>query len=418
MRAAWLTAEDGAPRLQRAPADAPMPSQPSNDEAEALQTETIAVSEGGRLDLDDVNHLTPLMLPTQAIAQPTSPSGENAPAADCFQILANTQLDVVDHGDGTGSAEPWIVLDQIVYFDPAAANDYLYFVDADVDDFETPTFDSFGQGFQMPGNLLSLQVVYDAGTVDATDPGDPSILEPDEAYGELWLLDQNGFLQEAILHWRNPDPIPTGQFPDDDNWRNYTIDIAEPSFISQLSGKAVAIRLLNITDGFEPGESVYWDNISLTACVQSAPVATKLYLPNVLHVANTTPVCVPPSEVPRDEVDANRGLVQTSATCLTSLSQLDTQDYYTFMPQQGGNHTLMLSNLPPGSEWSGSVIVKSGGSYVYAPGPTGGQCRIATPGAGNKQVTCSLQAGTEYVVKVSAGAYTGPEAQYTMQVVR
>jgi hypothetical protein len=167
-----------------------------------------------------------------------------------------------------------------------------------------------------------------------------------------------------------------------------------------------------------PEESSFFDNVRLIACVPSAPVGGRLYLPNVMHVANTTPVCVPPSEVPRDEVDANRGLVQTGAQCQTTLSQLDTQDYYTFVPKQGGNHSLQLSNLPPGTEWSGSIIVKTGGSYAYAPGPTGGQCRIATPGAGNKQVTCSLQAGVEYVVKVSAGQYAGPEAGYQMQVVR
>jgi hypothetical protein len=417
IRASLLAAADGSPLLQRGPADAPSPSQPLTNETEAPQTETIIVSKGGRLEADDMNRTTPLVLPKQSSDQPTAPGSESAPAADCFQILGNSQLDVVDLGDGTGSAEPWVVLDQIVYYDPAAADKYLYFVDADVED-ATPTLDSFGQGFLMPPQLESIQIVYDAGTVDSTDPADPNTPEPDEAYGELWLIDQDGFLQEAVLFWRNPDPVPTAQFPDDDNWREYTVDVTEPEFITQLSGKTVAIRLLNITDGVEPGESVFFDNITLTACVQSAPVSGKLYLPNVLHVANTTPVCVPPSEVPQDEVDANRGLVQTSATCLTTLSQLDTQDYYTFLPQQGGNHTLKLSKLPPGSEWSGSVIVKSGGSYVYAPGPTGGQCRIATPGSGNKQVTCSLQAGTEYVVKVSAGQYTGAEASYEMQVVR
>jgi hypothetical protein len=346
----------------------------------------------------------------------------NGDQVDCFQMIANRELNVVELGDGTGTAEPWVILDPIVYYWRndlvSPPNYYLFIMDTiaggadELAGDTTPSEDWFAQGILMPDNLVSVQIVYDTATQNSESV--------DNTYGQFWHVDENGDFPEdgAILYWENPDWDVIDPNNPAEEWLNYTVTITQTNFLSELSGNRVALLFYNITDTLPPDESTLFDNITVTACVPSEPVARQIFLPNIVHVANTTPVCVPPTEVPQDEVDANRGLVQTSARCITTLSQLDVQDYYTFIPQQGGNHTLRLSNLPPGSEWSGSVIVKTGGSYAYAPGPTGGQCRIATPGSGNKQVTCSLQAGREYVVKVSAGQYTGLEANYEMQVVR
>ena len=53
----------------------------------------------------------------------------------------------------------------------------------------------------------------------------------------------------------------------------------------------------------------------------------------------------------------------------------------------------------------------------FAPGPVTGQCRIATPGSGNKNVTCTLDKNKDYFVKVSAGGtYSGPLGSYEMQI--
>ena len=51
-----------------------------------------------------------------------------------FTILANPTLDIVEFGDGTGTAEPWVVLDQIVYYDETIYTSPYYsllLIDAD-----------------------------------------------------------------------------------------------------------------------------------------------------------------------------------------------------------------------------------------------------------------------------------------------
>jgi hypothetical protein len=386
--------------------------QPIASSGKALNLNGYSSSASSATAADNAQRSAALSFPSTAWPAAESSS----PDVDCFQILANSELNVVelgDLGDGTGNVEPWVIVNPIVYYfrddSVSPPNYFLYIQDtieggADAGD-ETPNQDVFGQGFVLPDNLVSLQVVYDAATLNSE--------EVDKAYGYLWHIDENDNLPDdgGIVTWENPDPAGS------DDWARYTVDITQPAFLSQLSGNKIALLFYNDTDGFAPEESVFFDNIILNACVPSKPAGGRLFLPSVFNVVNTDPVCVPPSEVPRDEVDANRGLVQARATCNTTLSQLDTQDYYTFVPQQGGNYTLQL-NPPDGTEWSASVIEKVGGSYAYAPGPTGGQCRIATPGDVDKQVTCGLQAGREYVVKVSAGQYSGVEKNYIMQVVR
>ena len=54
-------------------------------------------------------------------------------------------------------------------------------------------------------------------------------------------------------------------------------------------------------------------------------------------------------------------------------------------------------------------------SPSYVPGPTGGDCRIGTVGAGDKQVTCNLQKDIPLIVKVSAGS-TPVSGDYTMKI--
>ncbi len=408
VRAVSLTAESQVPVLRGTANNASLPSSPQTPTARQAD---LRVGESRNLLpvplLDQLSVSIAATSPNPAIQ--TAVSSENSvPSADCFQMLANSQLDVVELGDNTGSVEPWVIIDQNVYYftrddEPPFPNYYLYMEDQDalLSDTTTPFWDSFGQAIFMPDDLESIEIQYDVLTLQSN---------PDDLiFGEVWLLDLEGNDHEILGDWEILDS--------EDEWVRDTVGVPS-EFFPLLEGQPIGIILVTVTDNTGAAERVQFDNIVLTACVKSAPVSGNLFLPSVLHVANTGPVCVPPSESPRDEVGANRGLVQTGALCQTTMSQLDTQDYYTFRPQQGGNYTLQLRNLPPNTEWSGSIIQNSGGTFEYAPGPTGGQCRIATPGAGNKQVTCNLQGGREYVVKVSAGGYSGPEADYEMRVMR
>lgn len=416
VRAVLLTAEDSAAEVRLAPEGVPSPRQ-SEETKQGLVSEQVTDGVAGELDMAGFGPLsiTPATQPVQKVG-----SDENGrdTQVDCFQLIANSELNVVELGDGTGTVEPWVIVDPIVYYwrdDSVTPPNFSLFmqdtIPDGIDEEEgdvTPQSDMFGQGFLMPENLVSVEINYLAATVN--------IDAADRTFGQFWHVDEDGNLPDngAILFWESLDPNPA----DEGAWLNYNLSITEAEFIEELSGNTVALLFRTITDAVAPDESVYLDNITLEACVESKPVGRQIFLPNVLHVANATPVCVPPSENPRDEVGANRGFVQTNALCRTTMSQLDTQDYYTFTPRQGGSYTLQLRNLPPGTEWSGSIIQNSGGTFEYAPGPTGGQCRIATPGAGNKQVSCTLQGGREYVVKVSAGQYSGPEASYDMRIVR
>ena len=145
---------------------------------------------------------------------------------------------------------------------------------------------------------------------------------------------------------------------------------------------------------------------------------SRLYLPAITHnfgVA-TAPLCSPPTENPPDFFRANRGSEQTSAVCNSDLSNIDRADYYAFKPTTSGAHTLHLRNLPSGTQWSGMIFIDSA-APDYAPGPTAGDCRIGTPGSGDKSVTCTLSSSENYVIKVSAGGgYSGMKGTYEMQV--
>jgi len=314
---------------------------------------------------------------------------------------------VLELGDGTGRAEPWVVYDPIVYYsdqDYVSPNYSLVLVDADSYDSSSPTQDAFAQAFYMPTNLVTVTIQYYAAMSNTNST--------DGAWGNLWTVDQDGNLVEYLGGWEvGESPLV---------WQRQTAQITDPEGLAKMAGQRMAIILFNHTDGSAPGEIVWFDDVTLTACVRAAPVA--VYLPVVLRGlgGSAAPVCIPPSENPPDTWNANRGNVQCNSTCQSTLSRLDLADYYTFVPSHTGvgNCTLYLRNLPAGTEWAAMIFVDQP-DYPppYAPGPVSGQCRIATPGSGDKSVTCPLTGGTGYFVKVSAGAtYAGPEGSYQMQI--
>jgi hypothetical protein len=274
--------------------------------------------------------------------------------------------------------------------------------DADSGD-ETPTQDAFAQAFYMPDNLTSVTIHYYTTAVDANTD--------DRALGNLWTVDADGELVDYLGSWEVGDS-PSG-------WQGQTVPITDPAALAPMEGQRMAIILFNQTDGAEPGERVRFDDVTLTACTVTPP--TTIYLPLVLrsYGVSTGPVCRPPTENPQDTWDANRGYTEADAICDSTLSRIDLADYYTFVPPVNGDYTLHLRNLPAGTEWAAHVYVDQA-AYPppYAPGPATNQCRIDIGGSGDKSVTCPLDGGKGYFVKVSAGAsYTGPEGGYQMQIV-
>lgn len=352
--------------------------------------------------------ITPLQV-SLPIAAP--PQAADAAEADCYQLLANPQLDIVEFGDGSGSAEPWVVLEPTIYYYSFSVSPEYSLGMADDNDDEGAggdfDYDVFGQGFFMPDQLESVTVYYST-AVNQQDSFD-------DVEGQIWSLDAQGFLDEELAWW------PISQPESDLDWRGRFVEITDAAFLQTLEGRPLALILVAFNDRLAPYEINYFDDVAVVACVKSgAAGATRLYLPNVMHNAGEAsgPICLPPTETPQDQYNANRGLVQTGATCRSTLSNLDRADYYTFRPARSGPYTLSLRNLPPGTEWSAMIFVDEA-EPDYAPGPTTGQCRIGTPGSGDKQVTCNLDLSKhkDYFVKVSAGStYNGAVGNYVMRI--
>ena len=99
---------------------------------------------------------------------------------------------------------------------------------------------------------------------------------------------------------------------------------------------------------------------------------------------------------------------------MSTLSNVDIADYYTYTPSETGSHTLSLTNLPANTEWSAMLFTDTA-DPDYVNGPTDGDCRIGTKGAEDKQVTCLLQKDMPLFVKVSAGSTPVP-GSYTMMI--
>lgn len=343
--------------------------------------------------------LDPTTLPTAAPAL-------MAPAAAqeevCGQLLVNPKLDVVIIGENIGTAEPWVPLIQNIYYDDQlfhSAQYSLVMVIGDNDD-ATPEVDAFGQAFFTPDKLTRVFIEYFV-TLEFAN----SI---DEVYGEIYAVDPNtGDLTQLLGQWQIDDnPVP----PAPPNWQRQYLDLTDPGILTSLQDKLLAIVFSNFTTDTSPGEIVRFDDIQIIACIQRAPKA--LYLP-VIRKQPAGAVCIPPTENPRDTLTANRGSVETNATCQSSLSTVDREDYYSFRTGSSGNYTFNLRNLPPNTEWSLDLVILE--PRGFAPGPTNGQCRIATPGSGNKSITCNLASNKDYVVRVLGDGNSG---NYTMRITR
>ena len=227
-----------------------------------------------------------------------------------------------------------------------------------------------------------------------------------------------------VLHLDNPTTYFVGGWTVDESeasWGKQTITSNDPAFLGQMAGQKMAILLFTITDGggatAAQKEEVFFDDVKLTACYEEVKAGGEIFLPALMRKFGVSagPICIPPNENPLDLFHSFRGLVQTNATCNSTLSFVDRADYYTFKPEKDGPHTLHLTNLPDETEWSAMIFTDTP-SPDYAPGgASDGKCRITTPGRVDKQVTCELNKGSDYFVKVSSGS-TPVAGSYTMRI--
>jgi hypothetical protein len=342
--------------------------------------------------------LPPAVLQTIG-ALPERPPEPTAGLMACSQMLANTELTVVDIGGGYGTAEPWVVLNDIVYYsdvDYTSPPTSLLLVDNDAGD-PSPTVDAFAQAFYMPSGLTSVLIEYNTAALNGN--------LNDRVYGNLYTVDADGQLDEFIVGWEVGQATNT--------WVGRFVQITDPTYLSLMDGQYMAIILFNLTDNVAPGEVAFFDDVTLTACY-TGPGGFASLIPIAVNALPTGPVCIPPSETPPDTFDNFRGYVETGGVCNTTLSNVDRQDYYTFVPALGGTYRFDLRNLPAGSEWSVTVFIDQA-PYPIA---SGGNCRTTQPGSADKHVLCTLVGGQPLFIKVSAGTWSGPTSPYQMAVTK
>lgn len=194
-------------------------------------------------------------------APPEQAYRPSAPANSCQQLLGNTGLNIVG-----GSMAPWVVFDPMVYYSTqnyVSPQYSLVLPDADAGD-SSPTQDAFGQIFDMPSNLTSVTIGYHTATANAN--------LTDEAFGNLWTVDNNNQLVDFLGGWEIVDS-PNA-------WVERSVVIEDSVYLAPMAGQRMAILLFTDTDGQSPGEAVYFDDITLTACTGATQPATATPTPS------------------------------------------------------------------------------------------------------------------------------------------
>ena len=198
--------------------------------------------------------------------------------AACRQIVVNPQLDVIETGPGTGTAEPWFFLKPVIYyFEEGDGSDLAYdgysLLLPDGDDGDpSPASDILSQIVTFDKELEAVTVAYQRAMIDSNPT--------DKIYGELWLLTAEGGIdledpgQYRVTRWMVTDS--------EGAWAKEEIAIDE-ALLDDLSGREIALLLRTETDGGGATEAemewVLFDDVTITTCIGEAIV----HLPVVIR---------------------------------------------------------------------------------------------------------------------------------------
>jgi len=325
------------------------------------------------------------------VATGLASSQSTSAATACTNMLLNPQMDVVEFGDGTGSVDPWVALTQIIYYSTVNYSSPSYSLsmkdDDDTDSYD-PTWDvdEFGQGFVTPGALTAITVTYSRLYANTN--------VSDTAYGNLYTLDSEGYLDQLVGWWEIDDSSS--------GWSTDSAATTNSSILTALSGGPVAFVFDMWNDRQTPYESIWLDDAQVTLCYTVGSL--KVYLPIVVKqpAAACTPV--------EPDTATTRGSTFIGVTCNGSFSTTDVKDYYSVAnPSNVANVRLCLRSLPSGSNWNATLWEDASGSYINP-------CNIGAVGDQDKCKDCTLGLGKSYFVVVGSGSGGTNTGAYAMSV--
>lgn len=334
------------------------------------------------------------------------PSKSDKRLDSCQQLLGNPTLDIAN-----GSVAPWEVFISAVYYSTRSyvSPQYsLVLVDADLGD-TSPTADAFGQLFAMPSNLTLVTVRYYVFTSNSN--------AADTTFVTIWSV-ENDELVDILVGWEIADAPNT--------WEERSAVIQSQEDLAHLAGRRLAILLVTITDGQSPGEQVYLDDITLTACTGSPPSNTatptstpsarhrRAFVPLMLHghaivppptptpwvTPTPTPWCDPYE--PNNSVSQAWGPMVSGTTYRARLCWGDIEDNY-YLNAQGGTPIEVSIVLPESLIGQTSFYIYHNEQPVKNPDCHRGPIRNSP-----EIVTCPITSSGRYVLRM----YTSDSSQY------
>ena len=190
---------------------------------------------------------------------------------DCKQLLANPHLDVVN-----GSIPSWSILEPRVYYSTTTYVSPPSAIVMPEGDDGDPSLkeDAFGQIFTMSSGLTSVTVEFQTRTANAN--------AVDKVFGNLWTVDAGNKLDQFIGGWAVADSA--------DAWAGRKVLVQDSGDLADMAGQKMAIIFFTDANGQAPGEVVYFDDITLTACTGAAntPTATATNGPTQTPTATAT----------------------------------------------------------------------------------------------------------------------------------
>ena len=180
-------------------------------------------------------------------------SSPSAVSENCTQLLGNSELTVSGE-----SFSPWTILDPEVYYT------YATFASApnsvsmkSQDEGFASDKDAFGQVVEIPaGNLTKVTVEYATSSVNSSGS--------DQQGGAIWTIDAAGNSDTYVTEWAINDS--------DGQWERRLFVIADNGRLNKMEGKEIVLIFFFDTDNKGKAETVFFDDITLTACTEDLDI--------------------------------------------------------------------------------------------------------------------------------------------------